>query len=67
MMTAQRFRTQSRDGGAAKPKVQTVSAAVDWLGVDPTAHLAMKDKPLRYSRWLMESQQRPKKPDPSLL
>jgi hypothetical protein len=42
-------------------------AAVDWLGVIPPAHLAMKDKPLRYSRRLVESRQRPKKPDPSLL
>jgi hypothetical protein len=67
MMSVQRLRTQSRDGGAAKSKAQTVSAAVDWLGVIPPAHLAMKDKPLRYSRWLLESQQRPKKPDPSLL
>jgi hypothetical protein len=40
-----------------------------WIGWEmlPPAHLAMKDKPLRYSRWLVESQQRPKKPDPSLL
>ena len=30
MMTVQLSRTQTRDGGAAKPKVQTVSAAVDW-------------------------------------
>jgi hypothetical protein len=48
-------------------KLRPNCAAVDWLGVIPPAHLAMKDKPLRYSRWLMESQQRPKKPDPSLL
>jgi hypothetical protein len=40
-----------------------------WIGWEfiPPAHLAMKDKPLRYSRRLVESRQRPKKPDPSLL
>jgi hypothetical protein len=51
-----------------KPKkLEPNCAAVDWLGMIPPAHLAMKDKPLRYSRRLMESRQRPKKPDPSLL
>jgi hypothetical protein len=58
----------SRDGGATKPKnLKPNCAAVDWLGMIPPAHLAMKDKPLRYSRRLVESRQRPKKPDPSLL
>jgi hypothetical protein len=37
------------------------------VGKDPARSLAMKDKPLRYSRRLMESRQRPKKPAPSLL
>jgi hypothetical protein len=55
------------DGDATKPKLKPDCAAVDWLGVIPPAHLAMKDKPLRYSRRLVESRQRPKKPDPSLL
>jgi hypothetical protein len=48
-------------------KLKPNCAAVDWLGKIPPAHLAMKDKPLRYSRRLVESRQRPKKPDPSLL
>ena len=48
-------------------KLRPNCAAVDWLGMIPPAHLAMKDKPLRYSRRLVESRQRPKKPDPSLL
>jgi hypothetical protein len=48
-------------------KLKPNCAAVDWLGGIPPAHLAMKDKPLRYSRRLVESRQRPKKPDPSLL
>jgi hypothetical protein len=37
------------------------------LGVIPPAHLAMKDKPLRDSRRLVESRQRPTKPEPALL
>src|SRR5712691_10050690 len=44
-------------------KLSPNCAAVDWLGMIPPAHLAMKDKPLRYSRRLMESRQRPKKAD----
>jgi hypothetical protein len=36
-------------------KLKPNCAAVDWLGMIPPAHLAMKDKPLRYSRRLVES------------
>jgi hypothetical protein len=39
--------TLPRDGGATQPWSQTESAAVDWLGVIPPAHLAMKDKPFQ--------------------
>jgi hypothetical protein len=63
-MSVRRCRTmETRQSLELRPNC----AAVDWLGVIPPAHLAMKDKPLRYSRRLVESRQRPKKPDPSLL
>src|ERR1700709_497762 len=63
-MSVWRWRTmETRYRLALRPNC----AAVDWLGMIPPAHLAMKDKPLRYSRRLVESRQRPKKPDPALL
>ncbi|WP_295853426.1 hypothetical protein, partial [Tardiphaga sp.] len=79
LQTAQRRDTFKNDLGSKRfghitrwrregaKKLRPNCAAVDWLGVIPPAHLAMKDKPLRYSRRLVESRQRPKKPDPSLL
>src|ERR1700730_1274111 len=57
--------TRWRREGAKK--LRPNCAAVDWLGMIPPAHLAMKDKPLRYSRRLVGRRKSPKKPDPSFL
>src|SRR6202035_4280517 len=57
-----RFARWRRDGAK---KLRPNCAAVDWLGRIPPAHLAMKDKPLRYSRRLVESRQRPQLLAPS--
>jgi len=47
----------SWDGGHDEREFKTrLSAAVDWWG-DPAAHLAMKDKPLRYPDQLLDSRQ----------
>src|SRR3979411_2962769 len=57
--------TRWRREGAKK--LRPNCAAVDWLGRIPPAHLAMKDKPLRYSRRLVESRPRTKSPVRTLL
>lgn len=59
--------TQTRDGGATTALNKPDCAAVDWKGVPVRTPgnegQASSDSP----RWLMESQQSPKKPAPSLL